>query len=187
VLPSKGNGQTFAFLESTDQCNSLEYKAYCKLIIPYLQHYGWNYVESIDDADLVVFFYYGIDDGETTPTSIPLFGQKGGGYSTTSGTVTIDTGVTAAYSGFSYTQPTYGQVGMIPYLATSFNREFHMSIIDFKKSSEKSLVKVYEGRVKSRGRSGEISLVLPYMIEVLFKDFPGTSGSSKRVEIRGSN
>ena len=38
----------------------------------------------------------------------------------------------------------------------------------------------YEGRVKSSGSSEEIAVVLPSMIEALFKDFSGHSGETKK-------
>jgi len=40
---------------------------------------------------------------------------------------------------------------------------------------------VYEGRVQSSGSFGEIAVVLPSMIEALFRDFPGNSGKTKTI------
>ncbi len=42
---------------------------------------------------------------------------------------------------------------------------------------------IWERRNQSTGQSGEISMVLPKMIEALLKDFPGESGVTKWAEI----
>ncbi len=62
-----------------------------------------------------------------------------------------------------------------------YGRNLELTMIDDKKSSKDNIVKVYEGRVSSRGSSADIAVVLPTMIEALFKKFPGQSGKTKKV------
>lgn len=41
--------------------------------------------------------------------------------------------------------------------------------------------KLYEGQVSSRGQES-LSLVMPYLLDALFQDFPGQSGSSSKIK-----
>jgi hypothetical protein len=114
---------------------------------------------------------------------MPIYGQTGGGTSYSSGTVTSGYGGYASYSGTTYTAPTFGQVGSVPYSQKMYGRNLDLSIIDDRRSSKNNVVKVYEGRVASSGSSADIAVVLPTMIEALFKDFPGQSGKTKKLSM----
>jgi len=180
-LPEKGNGETFAFLPAKSQEGGLEYRTYCERIKNKLIEYGWILSDSPSNADYLVYFTYSIDGGETVSGSMPIYGQTGGGTSYTSGSVTSGYGGYATYSGTTYTPPTFGQVGSVPYTSKMYGRNLELTMIDDKKSSKDNIVKVYEGRVSSRGSSADIAVVLPTMIEALFKKFPGQSGKTKKV------
>jgi len=117
----------------------------------------------------------------TVSGSLPIFGQTGGVTSTTFGTVTTNYGTRATYTGTTFQPITFGQVGSIPYRRKQFDRYLFLSILDPEKSTEKSIVNVFEGRVLSSGSSEEISMVLPTMIEALFKKFPGENGKAEKV------
>lgn len=43
---------------------------------------------------------------------------------------------------------------------------------------------VYEARALSEGPTQEISTIMPYLVEAIFREFPGESGSTKVVEVR---
>lgn len=43
--------------------------------------------------------------------------------------------------------------------------------------------RIYEGRVESRGRNPDLAAVMPYLVEALFREFPGTSGETKMVKL----
>jgi hypothetical protein len=182
-LPEIGNGESFAFLPAQSQEGGLEYQAYCERIKKKLIEYGWVFSDSPSNADYLVFFTYSIDGGETVSGSMPIYGQTGGGTSYSSGTVTSGYGGYASYSGTTYTAPTFGQVGSVPYSQKMYGRNLDLSIIDDRRSSKNNVVKVYEGRVASSGSSADIAVVLPTMIEALFKDFPGQSGKTKKLSM----
>jgi len=46
------------------------------------------------------------------------------------------------------------------------------------------LLSVYEGKVVSDGSEEELFVVMPYLIEALFKEFPGNNGSTRNVIIK---
>lgn len=44
-------------------------------------------------------------------------------------------------------------------------------------------VRVFEGRAISRGDTADMLAVMPYLVEAMFKDFPGASGQTVRVSL----
>lgn len=182
-LPERGNGEAFAFLPAQSQEGGLEYQIYSERIKKKLIEYGWALSDSPSTADYLVYFTYSIDGGETISGSSPIYGQTGGGTSYSSGTVTSGYGGYATYSGTTYTAPTFGQVGSVSYSRKMYGRNLDLAIIDDRRSSKDKIVKVYEGRVASSGSSADIAVVLPTMIEALFKDFPGQSGKTKKLSM----
>lgn len=76
-------------------------------------------------------------------------------------------------SGPSYSAPTFGVVGSIPVSQTLYDR--WLLII----AKDRNLKELFEIRAQSTGRVGEISRVMPAMIDSAFADFPGVSGKMK--------
>jgi hypothetical protein len=73
-------------------------------------------------------------------------------------------------------------------VSTSFgssNREanylskFHMNITDLLTGQ-----RVYEGHVESINRNPSLAQTMPFLINALFQDFPGESGSSNTVTVK---
>lgn len=180
-LPSVGAKKTFEIRGSD---SGIEFKTYADRVSKHLVAYGWVRNTTGGPSDYVVVLVYDIDGGKTVSGSVPVYGQTGGGTSYTTGSVHTNRGGYANYSGTTYTVPSYGQVGTTSYTETVYNRSLVLHIYDLKESKKNALVTVYEGRVSSSGSSGEISEVLPTMIEALFKSFPGISGKTERLSMR---
>ncbi len=181
-LPPIGVGKTFDIVPFEHQKGSIEFSTYEERVSKKIEEHGYKRVRNSSTIpNYLVFINYGIDDGTTTSGIMLIFGQTGGGCSYNTGTIHTSYGSYGTYSGSTYTQPTYGQIGSIPYAVTKYKRYLNMTIIDSRKSNKDDIIKVYEGRVLSRGSSVEISVVLPTMIEALFKDFPGQSGKTKKI------
>jgi len=77
-------------------------------------------------------------------------------------------------SGTSSTPATFGVVGSAATNYTVYDRLLLVVIRDRKGSD------VFEGRVQSSGMSPEATVVLPAMINSLFREFPGASGQTAR-------
>jgi len=180
-LPAVGEPKTFAFLPNHTQKNSIEYSSYCALITTKLETYGWKKHDTSksDLPDYLVSFAYNINKGERITGSITTYGETGGGTSYTTGTIMGSGGGFATYSGTTYTPPTFGPVGDIPYSIDQYHRSLRMEILDAKTSTKENVIRVFEGRVLSTGTSQEIMQVLPTMIEALFQKFPGISGKTE--------
>lgn len=139
-------------------------------------------MSSEEDAQYLVILDYGIDSGQTAGGTLPIYGQTGGGFATQSGTVSSG-GRVGSYTGSSYTPPTFGVIGAIPYDVTTYTRAFAMDIVNAEKLRRGVVEKLFEGRVISKGTTASLPKIVPYMIEALFKDFPGPSGETRTIDL----
>ena len=163
--------------------NSLQFQTYAKTIASYLVQYGFSVALENQAPDYVVFVSYGIGPGKTITKSMPVFGAMGGGTTTNSGTV-YGTDGNIRYSGESYTMPTYGVVGSRTSTQTQFTRNLAIDIVDASSLVNPAKpIKIYEGRVQSTGKCGGVNYVMSEMIESMFRNFPGRSGTSRQVTI----
>jgi hypothetical protein len=179
-----GSDATFAILPwRKENEDSLEFASYAQLVATYLRGKGLTVVEQGRPARYAVFFDYGVDDGRTETYSyvIPTWGRTGYSGSTTYGSVTTY-GNTATFNATTTASPTYGVTGYVPATGsyTVFRRFVRVDVIDLADTAGKPK-KVYEGRLKSEGSCGNLSVLMPAFAEVLFGEFPGQSGRSGRV------
>jgi hypothetical protein len=151
------------------QNNSLEFRQFQASVYEKLLSAGFTRARSNTQADYVFFLTYGIDNGRTETTSVPIVGQTGGGTSYSSGTISNRYGMpSASYSGFTASMPTYGIVGAIPVSNTTFKRQLNIDVYKISASP----AKIYEIRATSLGWCGSIQTILPVMIDAAFKSFP---------------
>ena len=167
----------YSFVPLEWQEGSLEYSKYQELIRSQL---GVNNYQEVDipDANVIVTFSYGIDNGREEISSVPVYGQTGVSSSTTYGSVNTY-GNQATYSGTTTYTPTYGIVGSSTVSHTKYGRHLLLYISKNKNVETDKSERLYEGSVKSNGSSSQLSSVMPAMIKALFKEFPGESGSTR--------
>ncbi len=143
-LNSNISGKTVAVVPGNDGLKgSLQFESFKTKLEDKLQSAGFNISRDRASADLLAFFVYGIDDGQTTTQtgSIPIYGQTGGGTTYHSGTVSAyGTGgyASGSYSGSSYTMPTYGIVGSqaYSYNVTTYRRVLALDLLDRRELDE---------------------------------------------------
>lgn len=172
-------GAKYAFAPLQGQENNLEYRTYCNLVEKEIQKHG-AIKTSLDDADYLVTFVYGIDDGREKVVSSPKFGQTGVSSSHTTGTATAY-GNTAYGSATTTYTPSYGVVGTSTSSRTVYTRVLRLNVYPKAAVDKGDYTPIYQSEVKSQGRSGQISRVMPSLIYALFKEFPGESGKSRKV------
>jgi hypothetical protein len=172
------------FLPIGEQQASVAYRTYVDRVGVELAKYGIGRTDDIQEANYVAIMVYGSSGGRQISGAVPLYGQTGGGTTYHSGSVsTFGSGGSSfgSNSGQSYTAPTYGIVGMMPYTRTEYDRFFTIRIIDLKHSTKDNIVPVYEGQVLSTGKAGSFDQVAGCMIQALFQDF--RRSGSDRVDI----
>ena len=89
------------------------------------------------------------------------------------------------YSGITTYSPTYGIIGSSKVSTTEYNLALWLYVVDAKSVGGEKINFLYEGSVISVRKSSQLSEVMPKMIEVLFKKFPGKSDST-RTEIKAT-
>lgn len=180
-LPPTGQALKYATLPLKSQEGSLEHKSYEQLIKTELNKRG--YVETpVAEADVIVFLDYGIDTGREVVSSYPIIGQTGTSSSYTSGTIQSYGGY-ATYSGTTYNTPAYGVVGSGTRSDTVYTRFLRLDFVDRAELAAGKVKKRYEAKVVSAGSSSQLAAVMPAMIKALFEDFPGKSGSVRRIDV----
>lgn len=172
-------GTTYALVPFKEQEGSLEYKTYEQAVKQELNAKGFRETP-LEQAKVIVFISYGIDTGKQVVTSYPIYGQTGVSSSHTYGTVQ-SYGNYGTYSGTTTYTPTYGVVGTGVGSRTEYTRFLKLDMLDNAAAKEQKIKKLYEAKVISSGRSGQLSAVLPTMIKALFEEFPGKSGSTRTV------
>jgi hypothetical protein len=173
-LPKDLSGTTYAMVPFKEQEGRLEHKAYEEAVRQELNAKGFRET-TVDQAQTVVFFAYGIDTGKGVVSSYPIIGQTG---ATTCSTFD---GTPQSYDGCSDSSPwpTYGVVGTRETSQTEYTRVLRLDIVDKQALAEGNIKKLYEGKVVSSGFSGQLVQVLPMMVKALFEDFPGQSGTTR--------
>ena len=159
-------GETFYILPNRDQQGSAEFRQYAGSIARRLEARGWSSVESLDEAKFVVSMNYGVGGSTEVVSSVPIYGQTGGGMTTHMGTV-YGSGGYGSYSGTSYTAPTYGVIGASTVSTTNYQRYFNMRI-----QERDTREAVYETSASSTGSSATFGQVAECIFDAAFKDFP---------------
>jgi Domain of unknown function (DUF4136) len=165
-LPKDLSGTTYVMIPFKEQEGRLEHKAYEETVRQELNAKGFRET-TVDQAQTVVFFAYGIDKGRAVDSSYPIIGQTG--VETCTSTSCLD----------SSPWPTYGVVGTRETRQTEYTRVLRLDIVDKQALAEGNIKKLYEGKVVSNGSSNQLMKVLPTMVKALFEDFPGQSGSTR--------
>ncbi len=163
-------GQGFHVVPKDPAKQGPEFQQYAGLITDAMAGYGFKPV-SPDKADLKVVVDYGVSEGrvkiETTPGYVyPAYSYHLGFYH-------------PFYYG--YYDPFYydGFLGPEIRSKTVYTRKLSLRIENTKTGKT-----VFEGRAVSEGPTGEISLIMPYLVESMFRNFPGESGATKVVQIK---
>jgi hypothetical protein len=155
-------GYKYAFLPIEGQESNLEYRTYCNLIEKEMQKYG-AIRSSLDDADYLVTLVYGIDDGREQVVSRPIFGQTGVSSSHTTGSATAY-GNTAYGSATTTYTPSYGVVGTSTSSRTLYTSILRLNVFPKAAVDKGDFTPIYESEVKSEGRAGQLSRVMPSLI-----------------------
>lgn len=180
VLPA--SPQTFVIVPDRDQADSLEFRSYANLVRQALQARGWK-ESTMPDADLAVFFQYSISQGRQIAFSYPIFGQVPTGTSTTTGTLSTFGNTSNIYATTTH-QTTIGVVGTGVGSRTEYDRALRVLMFSLPAyRAKQSMERVYEGEIRSSGSTGDLPTVMPVLVRGLFDDFPGISGTTRRVNV----
>ncbi len=172
TLPAAPSGQTFAITAlDKDQEQSLAYRQFADQLLAKLTGFGLRqFTGEAGKPDLVVTLKYEVDgpspDVRSRGTGVNLgfgygFGRRGWGLG-------------GAWDPLNTNYTNTDQV---------YTRRVELDIYKGASWGSATPERVFEGRALSEGLNGQITPVMPFIIDALFKDFPGASGSTKTVRV----
>jgi len=164
------SGETFVIVAKDDgKKASIEFAHYAEIVSIALQNIGYRPARSDQAANLVVRMDYGVSDGRSEIRSTGgymdgFYGSRpygyGSGYGYGLGVNDRDIRSYAVYSRFFELE-----------IAASANAEANL----------------FESRVVSEGKNNHLEEVMPLLIDSMFQDFPGHSGTTRRVVLDPQN
>ncbi len=194
ALPAP-QGQTFTVVaDDPALAGGIEFSQYAHQVADQMAHLGYTPVNSVDAADLVVRFDYGIDKGRqrvrqtgfSDPFWSPWYGYGRGGF---------------GYSRFGYSPFGYGRFGRGGYWGGPWSYGFYdpffdngldvytvyTSGVDMKIDRRTTGERLFEGKAEAASTSNRLPYLVPNLIQALFTDFPGRSGETVRISIAPEN
>lgn len=171
-------GQTFAVVaEDPALTGGLEFALYADLVAAEMAQLGYVQAASPSDANLLVRFDYGVDNGrERVRTTGAGFGHFGG---------FGRFGRFGGFGGFGFRR-NFAFGFYDPFLAGPDVRSFtvYTSDIDLKIDNTATGQRLFEGQAQAVSRSNRLQSLVPNLVDALFTDFPGNSGETVRITIR---
>lgn len=167
------------------EAGDLQFQEYAAYVEKVLSERGFVKVATFQDADVAIFLAYAIGDPQTYQYtySLPTWGQTGVSSSNTYGTVSSYGGM-ATYSGTTTYTPTYGVTGSTTHVGTNtvYSRFLFLDAYDVPTyMKEKKMAQVWKTSVVSTGSSGDLRLVVPYMVTAM-KPYLGTN-TGRKIEV----
>lgn len=141
---------------------TLEFKNFASIAGNFLQQNGFRPVKKKSEADYLVFLNYGLVSDKVYSTEYQY--QAGGGKQN----------IVASVPEYILFPP---QRNFLTQNNQKFTRVFEVNMYDIKNDNNH----IYQGKIVSKGRCGEIQAVGPDLLKMLFKKFPGKSGKNKTV------
>lgn len=172
------SGQTFAVVaDDPHLAGGIEFGQYADLVERNLAEQGYTPVEDPEQAQLLVRFDYGVDNGRerirTTGTGFghgywsPWYGYGRYGY-------------WGPYRGglwsYGWYDPWFGGYDIDSYTV-------YTSGIDMKIDRRADGVRLFEGKAEAVSRSNKLQYLVPNLVEAMFTGFPGNSGETVRITI----
>jgi hypothetical protein len=158
-------GETFTVEPAEPARQGPEFRTYARLILEEMRQYGYRPTD--EDPDLRVVVSYDVGEGRTEVETYghPYYGYHLGRFR-------------PHRHGVLHAHHFGGFYGPEIRSRTVYTRRLQLEIVDANTGEVQ-----FEGRALSEGSSQELSQVMPYLVEAMFRNFPGESGTTKVVEI----
>lgn len=167
VLGNPAQPGSFTIVPDATQVGSLEFQDYASQVATALQAHGWRPVPpGGGHADALVSVHWGVGPPNTVTWQSPSSVYTGMGW-----------GPRSAWYGGGFHDP-------FPYWETrsqtTYPRWLAVEMVESGGGGRKVL---FEGRAVAEGGRREITPVVPYLVQALFTGFPGSSGTTVRVNV----
>lgn len=162
VDPAPGS---FTIVPDATQVGSLEFQDYATQVAAALEARGWRPVPpGTGRADVAVSVHWGVGPSNTVVWQSP----------------------SAVYSGMGWGPRWYGGgiADPFPYWETRSATYYPRWLaVEMVKNDGSGRTVLFEGRAVAEGQRREIAPVMPYLVRALFTGFPGSSGTTVRVDV----
>lgn len=173
ALPASPSGQTFVIATvNREQSESLAYRKYADEVSAKLQSLGLRPATGPNaSADYVVTLHYGVRGPTPDVESRRGNWSFGVGYGYGHGPWGFGAAYDPAFDNYTDTRQL-------------FVRRVEVDIYRGATYDSPKKERVFEGRALSTGQNGQLEPVMPYILDAMFKEFPGRSGETVHVSVQ---
>ena len=181
-------GQTFAVVADDPQlAGGLEFSQYADFVEAEMAQLGYTPVDDPAQANLLVRFDYGVDNGRErvrTTGGYSGFGSPYGAWSPWYGYSRLGYGHFGhrriGYYGSPWSYGWYDPFFDAPRVSSY---TVYTSGIDLKIDRRVDGARLFEGKAEAASRSNRLQYLVPNLVEAMFTGFPGNSGETVRITV----
>ncbi|GGC24059.1 hypothetical protein GCM10011371_09680 [Novosphingobium marinum] len=171
------SGQTFAVVaDDPALAGGIEFNRYADIVEYQMSQVGYTPVADPADAQLIVRFDYGVDNGRervrTTGFGRSHYYSPWYGYSA----YPSYWGYRGGPWHYGFHDPFFGGPEISSYTV-------YTSGIDMKIDRASTGERVFEGKAEALSRSNKLQYLVPNLVEAMFTGFPGNSGETVRISV----
>ncbi len=158
----------------------VEFVEYSRYVAKALKKNGFEVVQTIDEADIVVVLYYDVSGPQIYTSQVPIIGPTGVASANTFGYIN-SSGNYYANTNYNYQ---YGITGYRTRQVVFFTRSIVLTAYDwqlFRKTKKE--MQVWQTQIVSTGSSNDLRYVFPYMIVAAEKYIGRTTRGKVTVEL----
>ena len=165
TLDGTQRGKIYLKASREDLDGTLEFRHYAGIVSEFLQKNGFRRTKNESDAKYIGLLNYGLSTEGNYSTIYKLDVSNDIGHS-------INTEV-IEYA--LYPKKTFIK-------NQGYTRVFELNIFDLKENKDTS--HIYQGKIVSKGKCGEMQEVAPHLIKMMFKKWPGKNGSKRILSMK---
>jgi len=165
TLDGTQRGKIYIKASREELDGTLEFRHYAGIVAEFLQSNGFRRTKNESDAKYIGLLNYGLSTEGNYSTIYKLDVSNDIGHS-------INTEV-IEYA--LYPKKTFIK-------NQGYTRVFELNIFDLKENKDTS--HIYQGKIVSKGKCGEMQEVAPHLIKMMFKKWPGKNGSKRILSMK---
>jgi len=176
-------GQTFAVVaDDPAMAGGIEFGQYARLVEARMAQLGYTPAASPEQAQLLVRFDYGVDQGRERMRSTGFSGSPYWGPWYGYGRVGYWGG---GYWGRPYRHGMWGYGWYDPFFDNGGYESYtvYTSGIDLKIDRRADGARLFEGKAEAVSTSKRLPYLVPNLVEAMFTGFPGNSGETVRISV----
>lgn len=181
-------GQTFTVVaDDPALAGGIEFRNYAQLVADHMAQLGYTPVNNPSDAQLLVRFDYGVDQGRERVRSTGFYRDPfyDSWYSYRPVLYRTPYGPRVAYMpyqpwGWGWNDSFFGGPDVYSYTV-------YTSGIDLKIDRAADGQRLFEGKAEAASTSNRLQYLVPNLVEAMFTGFPGNSGDTVRISVAPEN